>query len=62
MLSLIDTVLFISFIALLIFFYYKHSFNYWSRLGVSGVKPKFPYGNIQGQFSPVNSQLQKILT
>lgn len=48
--SLVDILLFISFAILLLFLYFKHKFNYWKNLGVPFVKPRIPYGNIQGQF------------
>lgn len=47
--SLFDVVLFIGFAFGLLIFYFKHKFNFWKNLGVPFVKPRIPYGNIQGQ-------------
>ncbi|GLV40919.1 Cytochrome P450 6a19 [Carabus blaptoides fortunei] len=34
-----------------ILLYYKNAFNYWQKLGVPHLKPSFPLGNLESQFT-----------
>jgi cytochrome P450 family 6 len=34
---------------LAIYFYFKYKFTYWESIGVPFIKPRFPYGNVQGR-------------
>lgn len=59
--NFVDVLLFISFAVLLAILYFKHKFNFWKNLGVPFVKPRIPYGNIQGQSRSLNFSLKYFL-
>ena len=47
---LVGIILFIGFVALLFYYFFKVKFDYWKNLNVPYLKPRIPYGNIQGEF------------
>lgn len=47
--NLINLALLVAFAVLLVYYYFKRKFSFWSDCDVPFVKPRIPYGNIQGQ-------------
>jgi cytochrome P450 family 6 len=47
--NLVDILLFIAFAIFITWLYFQHKFNYWKNRNVPFVKPRIPYGNIQGR-------------